>query len=161
MGDILFIWSSSIKFPVIYFTFATNVFGDNLVWNFPGRTICFGIFFPNTKSEDITTPLMFKTVIFFSLWTLVSISCTTSEDISTVPMLSKVARYSFARLLLMLELSVPKIRLIFAFLLSDQCSTYRQRLLGHCTQLASVLCRGGFSHCRPPKTDRLDRFLFV
>ena len=56
---------------------------------------------------------------------------------------------------------MPKIRLIFAFLLSDQCSTYRQRLLGHCTQLASVLCRGGFSHCRPPETDIGAVFIFL
>ena len=149
------------------FIFTTNMFGDNLVWNCSGRMIflAFGIWQQQKLFAQSQTfpPPSCSELWYYSLSenTLASISCTASKDSSTVPMLSKVTLYSFARLALMLELSLPKIRLFFAFLLSDQCSTYRQRLLGHCTQLASVLCRGGFSHCRPPETDRLGRFLFV
>ena len=59
--------------------------------------------------------------------TLLSISCTTSEDISTDPMLSNVALYSLPRLVPMVELSVPVISLvskvlmkIISFLFSNQ-----------------------------------------
>lgn len=44
--------------------------------------------------------------------TWLSIVCTTSEDISTDPILSNVALYSSARLLPMVELSLPTISLV-------------------------------------------------
>ena len=56
--------------------------------------------------------------------TLSSISCTTSEDISTDPMLSNVALYSLPRLVPMVELSVPMILFVSELLMQMMTKSY-------------------------------------